>query len=247
MNFLNNEKYLLNLLEKKKLITQEQRKKILLNKDEQLKILRRRQGGRRVGNGKAQVDAPFDLLESILSFNFEIPNTEARVLTEEIIMRAVAADQKMTFKKLDPLDLDLEIVTKSIPKSFAFKHLLLPFDIKNGVLQVAICEPGNRAALDEIERANQDKVKPFISTRSDIRRMLAEFFGFQKSISAAETHMAGPSVDLGNLEQYVQISSSKEIASSDQHIKSAVDHLFNYAFEQRASDIHIEPKRNLSA
>jgi general secretion pathway protein E len=58
--------------------------------------------------------------------------------------------------------------------------------------------------------------------------------------------MAGPSVDLGNLEQYVKISSSKEIASSDQHIKSAVDHLFNYAFEQRASDIHIEPKRNSS-
>jgi general secretion pathway protein E len=76
--------------------------------------------------------------------------------------------------------------------------------------------------------------------------MLAEFFGFQKSISAAEVHMARPTVDLGNLEQYVRISSAKEIASSDQHIKVAVDHLFNYAFEQRASDIHIEPKRQFS-
>lgn len=246
MQHLNDEFYLLDLLLKNRLISSDQRTLILLKNDKQCQTLRRRQGGRRAGDGKARIDTAPDLLDLILSLNFEIPGHGARVLTEEMIMRAVAADRKLAFKKLDPLELDLEIVTKSIPKSFAIKHLLLPFDIKNGVLQVAICEPGNQAALDEIERAIKVKAKPYISTRSDIRRMLAEFFGFQKSISAAESHIAGPGVDLGNLEQYVKISSSKEIASSDQHIKSAVDHLFNYAFEQRASDIHIEPKRNSS-
>ena len=54
----------------------------------------------------------------------------------------------------------------------------------------------------------------------------------------------GGSVDIGNLEQFVKVSSSKEISSSDQHIKSAVNHLFNYALDQTASDIHVEPKRN---
>ena len=246
MQYLNDESYLLDLLFKNRLISSEQRNLILLKKDQLCQTLRRRKPGRRAGNGKGQVDLPPDLLDLILSCNLEISDQTGRLLTEETIIRAVAADRNMAFKKLDPLELDLEIVTKSIPKSFAIKHLLLPFDIINGVLQVAICEPGNQDALDEIERATKVKAKPFISTRSDIRRMLAEFFGFQKSISAAETHMAGPGVDLGNLEQYVKISSSKEIASSDQHIKSAVDHLFNYAFEQRASDIHIEPKRNSS-
>jgi general secretion pathway protein E len=246
MQYLNDESYLLDLLLKNRLISLEQRGLVFLKKEQQMQTLRRRQVGRRAGNGKLQIDTPLDLLDLILSCNFETPDSDSRLLTEEMIMSAVAADRKMALKKLDPLELDLEIVTKSIPKSFALKHLLLPFDIVNGVLQVAICEPGNQAALGEIERANQIKVKPYLSTRSDIRRMLAEFFGFQKSISAAETHMAGPTVDLGNLEQYVKISSSKEIASSDQHIKSAVDHLFNYAFEQRASDIHIEPKRNSS-
>jgi general secretion pathway protein E len=245
MNYLVSESYLLDVLEKNNLLSAEQRQ-LVAQKKAQVQQTRRRHGGRRTGNGEEQVDTPPDLLDLILSGNFEIPGRAGRILTEETIMRAVAADRRLPFKKLDPLDLDLDIVTKSIPKSFAIKHLLLPFDIINGVLQVAICEPGNQAALDEIERANQIKAKPYISTRSDIRRMLAEFFGFQKSISAAESHMAGPGVDLGNLEQYVRISSSKEIASSDQHIKSAVDHLFNYAFEQRASDIHIEPKRNSS-
>ena len=246
MNYLGTESYLLNLLEKNNLLSDEQGKLVVQKKEQLLQTLRRRKPGRRAGNGKAPIDSPPDLLDLILSCNFEIPDQAGRLLTEETIMRAVAADRNMAFKKLDPLDLDLGIVTKSIPKSFAIKHLLLPFDIINDVLQVAICEPGNQAALDEIERATKVKAKPYISTRSDIRRMLAEFFGFQKSISAAEVHMAGPGVDLGNLEQYVKISSSKEIASSDQHIKSAVDHLFNYAFEQRASDIHIEPKRNSS-
>ncbi len=246
MNYLGNESYLFELLTKKNLLSEEQRKLVTQKQEQLLQTLRRRQPGRRADNGKARVDSPPDLLDLILSCNFEIPGQAGRVLTEDTIMRAVATDRKLPFKKLDPLDLDLEIVTKSIPKSFTIKHLLLPFDIANGVLQVAICEPGNQAALDEIERAIKIKTKPYISTRSDIRRMLAEFFGFQKSISAAESHMAGPGVDLGNLEQYVKISSSKEIASSDQHIKSAVDHLFNYAFEQRASDIHIEPKRNSS-
>jgi len=51
-------------------------------------------------------------------------------------------------------------------------------------------------------------------------------------------------VDIGNLEQFVKISSAREISSSDQHIKSAVNHLFHYALDQQASDIHIEPKRD---
>ncbi len=105
--------------------------------------------------------------------------------------------------------------------------------------------------MSDIEQANQIKIKPYIATKSDIKRIINEFFGFQKSISAAEDQFGvipggGGSIDIGNLERYVKISSSKEITSSDQHIKTAVNHIFHYALEQRASDIHIEPKRNVS-
>jgi general secretion pathway protein E len=185
-----------------------------------------------------------DVFDILVSLQFVIPGKKKQVLSEEYIIRAVAEDLNLPFKKLDPLDLDLDLVTKTIPKSFALKHLLLPFGIMNGVYEVAIYEPAKRQALEDLERALQIKIKPYLSTKSDIGRMLAEFFGFQRSITAAKTSIAGPMVDLGNLEQYVKISSAKEITSSDQHIKSAVDHLFSYAFEQRASDIHIEPKRS---
>jgi len=243
-NSILNESYILDLLKKNHLLSTEQQEQIILQKSQQrAKLLRQQQSA--FGQGSPALLPP-DLIDIIVSLHFELKTAPGAELTEELIMRQVAIDQNLPFKKLDPLELDLKTVTKTIPQTFAQKHLLLPFAIKNGVLDVAIYDPQNIQVLNEIERANQIKVQPFISTKSDIKKILAEFFGFQSSISAAETNIKGPSVDLGNLEQYVNIASTTEIASSDQHIKGAVDHLFNYAFEQRASDIHIEPKRDKS-
>ena len=163
-------------------------------------------------------------------------------------MRAVGLEFKMEFKKLDPLELEMDIVTKTIPKTFAVSHFLLPFNIVDGVLEVAVYHPDSHTVLSDIEQANQVKTKPYISTKSEIKRILAEFFGFQTSISAAEDQMGmsqtGTSVDIGNLERYVKIS-AKDITQSDQHIKNAINHIFHYALDQRASDIHIEPKREI--
>lgn len=234
------------MLSRKRLLTAGQ-VGLVREKKEQQRHLLLRQGAGLARHAKAGLPGrQLDAVDLIASFHFELPGSKGETLTEELIMRAVAEELGLPFKKLDPLELDLKIVTKTIPKSFAVKHLILPFAIKNGVLEVAVYDPDNRAALDDIERASQLKVKPYLSTKSDIRRMLAEFFGFQTSISAAEDSLGGPAVDLGNLEQYVRIAPTEEAASTDHHITTAVDHLFNYAFEQRASDIHIEPKRDNS-
>lgn len=245
MHYLEDETYLLDLLLKKKLISKEQARLIRQRKDQQRHFLLQTRAGKDSGEKGGQGAGP-DLVEILCSMQLEIPGTKGETVKEEHIMRAMAEDLQMPFKRLDPLELNLEVVTKTIPKTFAIRHILLPFAMKNGVLEVAIHDPDNRAVLEEIERVNQVTVRPYLSTKSDIKRILAEFFGFQSSISAAETHLAGPTVDLGNLEQYVRLTSANELSSSDQHIKTAVDHLFSYAFEQRASDIHIEPKRNVS-
>jgi len=246
MTYLNDATRLFGLLQRKGLITEAQRQLVEGKKEQQLQQLAK--GGRagRGGSRKRQAGDLPTLLDVIVSLGIELAGRPGKLLSEEMIMRAIAADLQLPFKKLDPLELDLEVVTKTIPKSFALNHLLLPFAVRNGVLAVALSDPDKLEVLEDIERANQVTVKPYLSTRSDILKILGEFFGFQSSISAAESHLANPLADLGNLEQYVRISSTSEIASSDQHIKSAVDHLFNYAFEQRASDIHIEPKRHTS-
>ncbi len=242
MGLLNSDK-VLDLLLKQRLITTKQKQFVLRNKERQAQQLTKLQGGpKQAGRGYP------DMVDILASLKLEIPgNHKQKILTEEIIMRTVSRALRIPFKKLDPLELDIEIVTKTIPRSFAINHLILPFEIFNGILQVVTYDPDNKAALEDIEQVNQTKVNPYLSTRTDIKKILSEFFGFQRSITAAENQFSttggGSTVDIGNLEQYVKLSSAQELSSSDQHIKSAVNHLFNYALEQRASDIHVEPKR----
>jgi len=243
MSYFDNETQLLDLLERHQLISASQRAMVQARQEpmRQQLLKQRRRKSNHVRPGGV------DFLDVLVALGLEM--ADGQPLSEEAVVRLVAEDLHLPFKKLDPLDLDLRIVTKTIPRSFAVNHLILPFAMKNGVLEVAMYDPDNRPVLREIERAAQTKVTPYLATKSDITRMLAEFFGFQSSISAAEDRLAGPgvaAVDLGNLEQYVRIAPSGELASTDQHITAAVDHLFNYAFEQRASDIHIEPKKAVS-
>ncbi|PIE60000.1 MAG: type II secretion system protein E [Desulfobulbus propionicus] len=247
MSLLNSEQ-LLDILEEQRLITTRQRQFITLEKGKQRqKIIRRLSGRHKDDPDKQDKEYP-DLVAIIASFNLEIPANKKEVLSEDLIMRAVSKQLNIPFKKLDPLKLDMDIVTKTIPSSFAARHLILPFGLRNGVLEVVTYHPDKKTVLADIERANQVKIRPYLSTRTDIRKILGDFFGFQRSITAAENHFSGgsadTSVDIGNLEQYVRLSSNKELASSDQHIKAAVNHLFNYALDQKASDIHIEPKRD---
>jgi general secretion pathway protein E len=164
-------------------------------------------------------------------------------LDEEAIMRALATELGMTFKKIDPLELDLEIVTQTIPKNFALKHLVLPVESSGDSLTVVVYDPFNRQVLEDIERVTKKRVVAQISTKSDILKTVSEFYGFRSSIVAADSQLGAPLVDLGNLEQFTRVQATGEISSSDQHITNTVDYLFNHAFEQRASDVHIEPKR----
>ena len=240
-----NDNRLLELLVRQGLLTAKQRSLVELKKRQVRQELLRRREQRKGGQGKEGADisqgAP-DLIDVILALRLEHAQT-GRPLTEEDLFQAIARESGLPFVKLDPLDLDIEIVTKTLPRSFALRHLILPFKVADGVLSVAVCDPDSREVLEEVERASQRPIRPHITSRSDIRKLLGEFHGFQSSISAAESHLGGPAVDIANLEQYVRIASSDEAAMSDRHIQRAVDHLFAYAFEQRASDIHLEPKR----
>jgi len=186
------------------------------------------------------------IIDVIASLNLERADDTTRVIDEETIYQALSSTWGIPYKKINPLKLDLNLVTSTIPKSFARKHLVLPIAVEDGQLVVATANPFDMEALQDIERATCMKVKVVISPKSDILQLIDEFFGFKRSIAAAEDQFSGLSVDLGNLEQYVRLKSEDDLASNDKHIINAVSHLFNYAFDQRASDIHIEPKRDAS-
>ena len=240
-----NSKGMLALLVREGLLTARQRDFILVNGERQAQKLLRKFGRRRDDAARRPPGYP-DLIDIITSLGMQTPGPEEKPITEEMILRVVGKELGIPFVKLDPLKLDIKIVTAHIPRNFAVRHLLLPFGMANGVLQVASYYPDNKSVLEDVERVSQCKVERYLTTREDIQKIQTEFFGFQRSISAAEEQFGESNpVDIGNLEQYVRLASTQELSASDQHIKAAVNHLFSYALEQRASDIHIEPKRDI--
>jgi general secretion pathway protein E len=84
-----------------------------------------------------------------------------------------------------------------------------------------------------------------VASEPDILRALTEFYGLRHSVKRAEKDLQG-GLDLGNLEQLVRMKNETEIESSDAHIVNAVEFMLQHAYDTRASDIHIEPKRDVS-
>ncbi|MFH1975919.1 MAG: GspE/PulE family protein [Pseudomonadota bacterium] len=228
----------------KRIISREQVKETL----EKIDVLKRKIEKSRLKQRPSGITSAADvsIIDIIVSQKYQRADGSLKIADEDVIYQALAEEWGLPFKKIDPIKLNLNIVTTTIPRSFAMKHKILPVSVENGCLTVATSDPFNIEVFDDIARAIQTKVKVVVSSKSDIVKLIDEFFGFKRSIAAAEHEFAGPSVDLGNLEQYFRLSSTDELPSNDKHIINAVNHLFSYAFDQRASDIHIEPKRNIS-
>jgi len=204
-------------------------------------------GGAQTGYGRRVQHVPEkpSPAEVIASFNLEIPGSGGRLLTEDLITEAIAAAVGMQYLKINPLKLDLSIVTSHIPRPFALKHLIVPVAVVGDVVTLAVADPFNEEVIDELRSVKGVDFRRVLASRTDILKILREFFGFRASVQAAESE-AAVTVDLGNLEQFVRLKTGQEIEGSDRHIVRAVDFLLQYAFDQRASDIHIEPKRDKS-
>jgi general secretion pathway protein E len=183
--------------------------------------------------------------EVIASLNLEVAGSPGKLLTEDAITEVLAAAVGIPYLKIDPLKLDLELVTTHISRPFALKHLIVPVGFSNGVVTVAVADPFNDEVIEELKAVKRIEFRRVLSSRNDILKILREFFGFRASVQAAESEVKG-GVDLGNLEQFVRLKMGHEIESTDRNIITAVEFLLQYAFDQRASDIHIEPKREKS-
>jgi len=227
---------------KKGLIKRGQAKSII-SQEERIRAKLEEQRAKQKGSDRTrEIVNPITSVDVIVAMNLVRADHETRVLDEDIIFQTLAQKWGHPYKKIDPLKLNLNRVTTTIPRNFALKHLVLPIHIAEGTLTIATPDPFNTEVMEDITRVTNMQIAIVISSKGDIIKLIDEFFGFKRSIAAAED-LFGATADLGNLEQYVQITKDGDFTSNDQHIVNAVNHVFLYAFDQRASDIHIEPKR----
>jgi general secretion pathway protein E len=156
---------------------------------------------------------------------------------------AIAAQLDLPFERVDPLKLDATFVTRLLSRPFAERHLMIPLREEDEVIVIASARPFDEEGRETARRTMRREVRFVLTMQDDVERVIREFYGFRSSIERAEKQITAPNVDLQNLEQLVRMRGDREIEASDQHVVNAVDYLMRYAFEMRASDIHIEPKR----
>ncbi|MGM0610660.1 MAG: GspE/PulE family protein [Thermodesulfobacteriota bacterium] len=171
-------------------------------------------------------------------------NNRRVVLDEETILGIIAEHFGLQFKKVDPVETDIEITTQTISESFARKNVLVPIKIVNGELQILIFNPFRPELWEDMQRVTNLPCKIFLGTRKDILRLIDDFYQFKLSIRAAEKEFAASS-DIGDMESRVRVA-DKSDAASQKHIIKAVDYLMRSALRERASDIHLEPKRKFA-
>ncbi len=237
--------FICTVLQEQELLNNDQIQEILGQGDKHRRLLQAKlvQEAKASGSPRPAGSDDISIVEVISSMRLHLANDDHEVLTEELIMKTLASHWKLPFMRLDPLKLKLEIVTSKLSEPFAVKHLIVPIqhDEEKELMTVAVVNPWDVEALETVRRVTGLKVQPVISTKTDILKIIREFHGFRTSVKAAERNLT-ERIDLGNLEQYTDVN----IRYTDKHIVNAVNLLFNYAFEQRASDIHIEPKRTYS-
>ncbi|MCK5434846.1 MAG: type II/IV secretion system protein, partial [Dehalococcoidales bacterium] len=234
---------ILQILSSGGILSKEQVADILAKEDvSRLKILKARESKGTTTRYGMQRQSDVSIVDIIEFMNLEIPNNGNTHITEDIIMKEIAKYLKIPFLKIDPLKLDADIVTKIISRPFAIKHQVVPISISGNTLKLATSNPFDYEGIDRIKQSKGYDIDLVLSIRSDVMKIVTEFYGFKSSIDAAQNEMSSE-IDLGNLEQYVKLKSITELAATDQHISNAVEYLLHYAYSQRASDIHIEPKR----
>jgi general secretion pathway protein E len=224
-------------------ISREQAREIKVKQDVQrMKVLKAR--GDTVQRGRLHLEDEVSPVEVAASLNLEVPGAPGQTLTEDMISELVARHAGLAFKKIDPLKVNADAATQVLSRAFARRCAAVPIERNDNALTLAVADPFNQEAVENIECMGYT-VSRVVATKSDIMKIITEFYGFRSSVTAAAKEMAAE-VDLGNLEQFVKMKSVADIEATDKHIVNAVEFLLRYAFDQRASDIHIEPKREVS-
>jgi general secretion pathway protein E len=181
--------------------------------------------------------------KALMAMNLTDASGSGTRIDDFLLARLIAEDAQLKFFKIDPLKLDLEMIEAKISRPFAKKHRMTPVAVRDGKLIVAVVNPFDTVALDTYHQMVKQEIEIVVSSESDIMGVITEQYGFRASVTKAGRDLGRGAIDLSNLEQYVKLKSGNEIETSDAHIVNAVDFLLQHAYDSRASDIHIEPKR----
>lgn len=176
--------------------------------------------------------------------NWKTP--DSYVMTLEKLTQWLAEKTNIPYIRIDPIKIDVSAITGLVSQAYATNLKILPVEMNNKELVVANCEPFFDSWQAELARIANRKIKRVLANPKDIDRYLVEFYELSQSVLGAKIKSDKNRSKIHNFEQLVEIGKSNEPNANVQHTVSIVDWLLQFAFEQRASDIHLEPRKGKS-
>src|SRR3990167_4298727 len=172
-------------------------------------------------------------------------NPPHKQLTIEILTEWLAGKVGLPYFHIDPLKLNFGAIAGIVSKAYADRLKIMPVKVSGREVTIATAEPFLTDWIVELERMVNVKIVLVLANPVEINRYLPEVYSLANSVHLASEAKAGQMVGVQNFEQLVELGKSKNLDANEQHIVNIVDWLLQYAFELRASDIHIEPRRDL--
>jgi general secretion pathway protein E len=170
--------------------------------------------------------------------------TPGKILSEDRLSQWLAIEAGISYYHIDPLKVNAHAVTEVMSYAFAQRHKILAVEVSPEEVVVACTEPYSVNWVSDLEHVSRRTIRRVIAQPSEIQRLTIEFYSLSSSVSGASAKHKSNS--LQNLESMLELGKAKAPDANDEHIVTIVDWLLQYAFEQRASDIHIEPRREES-
>jgi general secretion pathway protein E len=173
------------------------------------------------------------------------PRHPRKLLHLEALTEWLAQRTGLPYLHIDPFKIDFAAVTRVMSSAYAQRYKILPVSVNGREVTIAVCEPHMREWEEPLAQAIKLEVKRVIANPLEIQSYLVEFYNLARSVKSAAQKDKGAYSEIANFEQLVKLGRSGKLDANDQHIVHICDWLFNFAFEQRASDIHLEPRREV--
>ncbi len=169
----------------------------------------------------------------------------AQHLTVDSLSQFVAEQAGVPFYQIDPLKLDFSHAAQIVSQAYAERLRIMPIAVKDSIATIATADPFHQAWVPDLERLLKLRIQLVMVNPLELQRYLPEVYQLSAAIQSANAAKAGQILGVQNFEQLIELGKDRQLDANEQHVVNIVDWLFKYAFEQRASDIHLEPRRNL--
>jgi general secretion pathway protein E len=169
-----------------------------------------------------------------------------KLLHLESLVEWLAGRVGMPYLHIDPLKVDFAAVTGVVSNAYAARYKILPVAVNSREVTIATAEPFVTQWSKELSQILRRDIRLVVANPLDITRYISEFYNLARSVKRAMQERGEATTTIGNFEQLVELGRTGKLDANEQHVVSIVDWLWQYAFEQRASDIHLEPRRDLA-